>query len=195
MPDLLNMASNIIKLYIEASAPMSINLSAKVRAKTEAAVRDGQVDRSTFELAANEIYQVMSRDSFARFKNTDLWGEFKLNPRKLPKDLPKYFNSDFESGVKTPVTPVSTLASGPSGLRSVSGRERSHVSKKRVSVWCAGKRNRTELRSFLYSTGDIETAHVEGSVGGLRVIILTPQTRAKQVVEDANAANAAKQAK
>lgn len=189
MPDLLNMAKNLIALYISPSAPMAINLSAKARAKTEASVAEGRVERGTFEIAANEIYQVMSRDSFARFKNTELWAEFKSNHKKLPKDLPNYYNGDLTSqesgGSKSPVAQNAMLA-GPDGKR-----ERSHVSKKRVSMWCAGKRNRSELRSFLYATGDFETASVEGGIGGLRVIVLTPQSMQRAVTEQATGQGAA----
>jgi len=83
-----NIANKIFQLYCGVNAPLAVNLPSKIRLKTEDSILQGDIKRDTFDSAANEIYQVMNRDSFARFKISGLWSSYVAHPDRHPDGVP-----------------------------------------------------------------------------------------------------------
>jgi hypothetical protein len=83
-----NIANKILQLYCGVNAPLAVNLPSKIRIKTENSIMEGNIKRDTFDSAANEIYQVMNRDSFARFKVSNLWASYVSHPDRHPDGAP-----------------------------------------------------------------------------------------------------------
>lgn len=83
-----SIADKIFQLYCGVNAPLAVNLPSKIRIKTENSIKSGEIKRDTFDSAANEIYQVMNRDSFARFKVSNLWASYVSHPERHPDGAP-----------------------------------------------------------------------------------------------------------
>ena len=83
-----NIAIKIFQLYCATNAPLAVNLPSKIRMRCEAQIKEKQFSRSTFDDAANEIYMVMNRDSFARFKMSPLWASYVSHPERHPDGAP-----------------------------------------------------------------------------------------------------------
>uniref|UniRef100_A0A0N5AQL4 RGS domain-containing protein n=1 Tax=Syphacia muris TaxID=451379 RepID=A0A0N5AQL4_9BILA len=66
----LQKAQMIYKQYIEVDSPNEINIDAKVRAATKAAVDEG-AKLNTFSLAQAQIEQLMAKDSYSRFVRSE----------------------------------------------------------------------------------------------------------------------------
>ncbi|GMH85568.1 hypothetical protein TL16_g10271 [Triparma laevis f. inornata] len=84
----VNIARKIFQLYCGTNAPLAVNLPSKIRLKVEDKVTKKDIDRAVFDEAANEIYQVMNRDSFARFKMSPLWASYISHPDRHPDGAP-----------------------------------------------------------------------------------------------------------
>ncbi len=85
---LTNVANKIFQLYVATNAPLAVNLPSKIRLKTEERLKQNDIKRDVFDSAATEIYQVMNRDSFARFKLSSLWKEYVKHPERHPDGAP-----------------------------------------------------------------------------------------------------------
>jgi len=83
-----NIAVKIFQLYCATNAPLAVNLPSKIRNKCEALIRAKDFTRDIFDDAASEIYMVMNRDSFARFKMSPLWASYVAHPDRHPDGAP-----------------------------------------------------------------------------------------------------------
>ncbi|GMH85578.1 hypothetical protein TrVE_jg7782 [Triparma verrucosa] len=83
-----NIARKIYQLYCGSNAPLAVNLPSKIRLKVEQRIEAKEITREVFDEAANEIYQVMNRDSFARFKMSPLWASYISHPDRHPDGAP-----------------------------------------------------------------------------------------------------------
>jgi len=79
----VKIAPKIFSLYIKLDAPLSVNLPSKIRGKISPFFSDVKkrqnIQKDIFDEASKEIYTVMNRDSFARFRISDLWKEVRFS--------------------------------------------------------------------------------------------------------------------
>ena len=73
---LLQKAVQIVEAYIAEDSKTPVNVMGDTRTEIEKKVTEGDVDHSTFITAEKEILDLLERDSFARFKQSDLFSEF-----------------------------------------------------------------------------------------------------------------------
>ena len=96
-------AKKIYCLYVKLDAPLSVNLPSKMRNQMDPffskEAKHADIPKNVFDLARKEIYNVMNRDSFARFKNNGLWTEYLAHPDRHPEGAPKPVISRLASSV------------------------------------------------------------------------------------------------
>lgn len=73
-------ANEIYEKYCKEGAEKQVNLPHKIRSEIETAITNNAVDKHSFDVASNEIYQLMVRDNYARFKRTQ---DFELYFKRL----------------------------------------------------------------------------------------------------------------
>ena len=70
-------ANDIFDKYISQKAELQVNIPGKMRTAISDVVKgDGEVDESVFVEAEREIYKLMVRDNYARFKRTKEFSDF-----------------------------------------------------------------------------------------------------------------------
>ena len=79
----------IVDKYVRESAPASVNLPSKIAGPIIKAVEDQDLQEDTFTKGKTEIYNLMNRDLYQRFKKTKLFDE-------LMKKLHTYDETDQE---------------------------------------------------------------------------------------------------
>ena len=52
-----------------------VNIKSKIRSKIDADLASGEVERTVYDAAQDEIFMLMERDNFSRFKEGDLFKE------------------------------------------------------------------------------------------------------------------------
>lgn len=84
--DIRTFAFDIINQFVKSGSEMEVNISAKQRKKIEDdMMKSDRVDRSLFDNAQEEIYRVMSRDTYPRYlanKKETVVGKKAKNKRK-----------------------------------------------------------------------------------------------------------------
>jgi len=63
-------AEVMISEYVVPGAPLEINLEHHTRADLHKALKEGNLEESTFDAAQREIYELMKKDSFEKFQKT-----------------------------------------------------------------------------------------------------------------------------
>jgi len=61
-----HIAKKIWQLYVASNGPLAVNLPSKIRIASEKCIISNSITRDVFDMASNEIYNVMNRDSFSR---------------------------------------------------------------------------------------------------------------------------------
>jgi CRP-like cAMP-binding protein len=69
-------AEELVQQFIAENAPEQVNINGESRHSIESQVRERRVTHRTFLNAEHEIMQLLERDSFARFKQSELFREF-----------------------------------------------------------------------------------------------------------------------
>jgi hypothetical protein len=63
-------ANFIYEKYCKEGAESQVNLPHKIRSELEQAIQSKSIDKYSFDVASDEIYQLMVKDNYARFKRT-----------------------------------------------------------------------------------------------------------------------------
>ncbi len=74
----LQEAKAIFTDFVDDRASQQINIKSAVRVALEKAVQSGEVLPSTFVPAQNEIYMLMEKDNFSRFKRSEMFNGLLL---------------------------------------------------------------------------------------------------------------------
>jgi len=69
-------ASFIYNEYVSPSAPRQVNIQGPTRKKVKEDIESGNVTLNTFDKAEQEILALLSTDTFARFKQSQLFQQF-----------------------------------------------------------------------------------------------------------------------
>eukprot|EP00475_Leptophrys_vorax_P039185 TRINITY_DN7033_c0_g1_i1.p1 TRINITY_DN7033_c0_g1~~TRINITY_DN7033_c0_g1_i1.p1 ORF type:complete len:687 (-),score=177.65 TRINITY_DN7033_c0_g1_i1:93-2153(-) len=69
-------ASSIVEEYVSESSSAQVNLSGDMKKNLVIAMKAGKLDSHSFVQAKKEIFDLMMRDSFPRFKSSPLFQEF-----------------------------------------------------------------------------------------------------------------------
>ena len=73
---IIERANYIVQTYIEDHAPHQVNLPAGQKQELVTAVKTNKFDTDTFNRAQAEIVSLMGKDSFARFKQSNLFAAY-----------------------------------------------------------------------------------------------------------------------
>ena len=74
--NLAERANKLFDTYLSTSADLQVNIPGKMRTEIKAALDSGKIDEGLFGRAEAEIYKLMVRDNYARFKRTSEFCEF-----------------------------------------------------------------------------------------------------------------------
>jgi len=69
-------ARNIMETFIWEDSPLQININAKHRHEIEAFFKENKLNNDLFDKAQKEVYDLMRKDSYARFKDSDTFKSF-----------------------------------------------------------------------------------------------------------------------
>ncbi len=69
-------AVELCERFVRMNAPEQININGMTRTSIERTVAEGRATQDTFLPAENEILSLLERDSFGRFKQSDLFRDF-----------------------------------------------------------------------------------------------------------------------
>ena len=74
--DIESSAKDIFDKYCHEDAERQVNLPHAIRSSIENSIKEGEVSESLFDVAIHEIYNLMVRDNYLRFKKTPDFLEF-----------------------------------------------------------------------------------------------------------------------
>jgi hypothetical protein len=70
-------AKSIYELYIVEGSPKQVNISSRVRLNIESSFKDGDISVRIFDKALEEIKLLMSADTLARYRKSDLYTQYQ----------------------------------------------------------------------------------------------------------------------
>ena len=72
-------ADYITQMFISEDSPLQVNIESKMRSRIERHVRKMRTVRSLFDSCQQEIYLLMGRDSWTRFKHSTFWEDMLIS--------------------------------------------------------------------------------------------------------------------